>query len=173
MSKDGGPLESSLAADFADELSSRPADERVYRAALQLTEPTRVAAIAERADCATDTARRHLRKFVDIGVLEQSGENPDTFARNESYFEWRKRNRLASLSETELRDRLRDLTERAEAFRDAYDADDPADVNALDHADHADVESVWLELGEWRTVRERIERLEAVRRERFGQPGVA
>lgn len=173
MNEGPPPSDTSLAGDFADELGSRPADERVYRVALQLSEPTRVATIAERADCATDTARRHLRKLVDIGVLEGISENPDVFARNESYFEWRKRNRLTELSEAQLQDRLRGLTEQAAAFRDEYGADDPADVNALDYADHTDVESVWLELSEWRTVRERIERLEAVRRERFGQSGVA
>lgn len=174
MSKEGPPpADSSLADGFADELASQPADERVYRVAIQLHEPTRVATIAERADCATDTARRHLRKLVDIGVLERTGESPDAFARNESYFEWRKRNRLAKLSQAELRDRLRELSGQASSFRERYDADAPADVDALDHADHADVEAVWRDLDEWQTVRDRIERLEEVRQSRSGQPGVA
>ncbi len=172
MSKDGPP-DSSLADEFADELASQPADERVYRVAIQLHEPTRVATIADRADCATDTARRHLRKLADIGVLEQVGESPDAFARNESYFEWRKRNRLAELSRAELAERVRELSERANEYRERYDAGAPGDVDALDHADHADVEAVWRDLDDWRTVRERIERLEAVRRDRSGRQGVA
>lgn len=173
MSNDDGPPDSSLADEFGDELASQPADERVYRVAIQLHDSTRVATIAERADCATDTARRHLRKLVDVGVLEQVGESPDAFARNESYFEWRKRNRLAELSRAELGERLRELSERAGEYRERYDADAPGDVDALDHADHANVEAVWRDLDDWRTVRERIERLEAVRRDRSGRQGVA
>lgn len=167
------PADSSLADEFGDGLASQPADERVYRAAIQLHEPTRVATIAERADCAPDTARRHLRKLVDIGVLERTGESPDTFARNESYFEWRKRNRLAELSEAELQDRLRELSEQAASFRERYDAEAPSHVDALEHADHADVEAVWWDLDDWQTVRERIERLEEVRQRRSDRPGVA
>jgi len=160
------PVDSSLSNEFADELASQPADERVYRAALQLHEPTRVATIAERADCAVDTARRHLRKLADIGVLEQTGERPDAFARNESYFEWRKRNRLAQLSQTELQERLHELSEQSASLRERFDADRPSDVDALEHADRADVEAVRRDLVDWQTIREQIERLETVRQNR-------
>lgn len=167
MSDEGStPPERSITEEFETAVDELPADERVYRVALQLSEPTRVAAVAERADCATDTARRHLTRLADIGVLTQDGDSPATFSRNESYFEWRKRSRLADRSDDELRERLSELTDREAAFRDQYDADGPDDVDALAHADYADVESVWLDLSEWRTIRERIERLEAVRRER-------
>lgn len=167
------PTDSSLADELSNEMASQPADDRVYHVAVQLHEPTRVATIAERADCAVDTARRHLRKLVDIGVLEQTGESPDTFARNESYFEWRKLNRLAQLSQAERRDRLRELSEQAASFRQRFDAEDPSGVDALEHADHADVEAVWRDLDDWQTIRERIERLEAVRQRQSGNPGVA
>jgi hypothetical protein len=59
--------ESSLADEFKYELDAEPADDRVYRVALQLTEPARVATVANRADCATDTAWRHLRRLVGLG----------------------------------------------------------------------------------------------------------
>ncbi|MFB6178938.1 MAG: ArsR family transcriptional regulator [Halorientalis sp.] len=168
-----GPPEGSIAEEFATALEDQPADERVYRVALQLTEPARVAVVAERVDCAVDTARRHLRRLVDIGVLRQDGTEPATFSRNESYFEWRKRNRLANLSESELQDRLSTLANRIETFRERYDASEPAAVDALEHTDHVDIETVWQDLSEWQTVRERIERIEAVRRDRAGNAGVA
>ena len=158
-----------LAAEFGADLASAPADERVYRVALQLYESTRVAAVAERADCAPDTARRHLARLVDIGVLEQVGDSPATYRRNESYFEWRKRSRLEQLSTSELEDRLAPLTTREQAFRDQYGADCPGDVDALEHADYDDVEDVWMDLSEWETVRRRIRRLEDVRRRRAGE----
>ena len=41
----------------------------------------------------------------------------------------------------------------------------PSAWDALAHADYDDVESVWLDLSEWETVRERVERLEAVRQQ--------
>lgn len=164
MTADGPPSEFDLASGFSEELASAPADDRVYRVALQLYEPAGVSEIAERASCAPDTARRHLKRLADIGVLTSRSETPLTYERNESYFEWRRRNRLASLSSTELRDKLADLTARERALRGRFEADSPADVNALDHADFDGVEDVWAELSEWRTVRQRIRRLEAVRR---------
>jgi hypothetical protein len=59
-----------LAEGFAADLESEPADERVYWVTLQLYDPAGVSAIAERASCAPDTARRHLARLADIGVVE-------------------------------------------------------------------------------------------------------
>ena len=39
-------------------------------------------------------------------------------------------------------------------------------MNAFDHADYNGIEDVWPALGEWHTLRERIDRLEAVRQDR-------
>lgn len=162
-----------LTDEFASELESKPADERVYRVALQLYEPTRVSAVAKRADCSTDTARRHLKRLADIGVVERTSDSPNTFSRNESYFEWRKRDRLARLPDAELTDRLGALTAREREFRETYDTDDPDAVDALDHTDYDGIEDVWLDLSEWHTVRRRIRRLEAVRKRRRSDSGAA
>lgn len=168
---DGDPSGFDLAEGFTEELAAAPADERVYRVALQLYEPTRVAAVAERADCAPDTARRHLARLADIGVLDRSTEGPATYRRNDSYFEWRARDRLDQLSVDQLRERLAGLTEREQAFREQYAATAPDEVDALEHGGYDDVEEVWLDLSEWATVRRRIERLEAVRRQRAADSG--
>lgn len=160
------PAEIDLADAFGAEVDDAPADERVYRAALQLYDPTRVADVADRASCASDTARRHLERLTDIGVLDRVSANPATYRRNESYFEWRTRSRLEGLSTTELQDRLAELTSRDQTFREMYGTSDPGSVDALDHVDYDKVEDVWLDLSEWRTVRRRIDRLEAVRKER-------
>ncbi|MFT4891521.1 MAG: putative transcriptional regulator [Halobacteriales archaeon] len=155
-----------LADEFGADLAAEPADERVYRIALQLHDPARVASVAERADCAPDTARRHLERLAEIGVVERVADDPATYRRNESYFEWRKRHRLEGLSDAELRARLADLAEREREFRDRYDAAGPGDVDALDVADYDEIEDVWLDLSEWETVRRRIRRIEAVRQTR-------
>jgi predicted ArsR family transcriptional regulator len=161
-----------LAEGFGEALESEPADERVYRVVLQLYEPTGVSAVAERASCAPDTARRHLKRLADIGVVDLVSESPLTYVRNESYFEWRRRNRLADLSRDELHETLTELTDRESAFRERFDAASPTAVDAFDHADYDDLEDVWLALSEWHTLRERIDRLEAVRRERRSDSSV-
>lgn len=166
MTSEGLPNDFGLASGFSEELASAPADERVYRVALQLYEPAGVSEIADRASCAPDTARRHLKRLADIGVISSVSETPLAYERNESYFEWRLRNRLETLSSSELRDRLSDLTAREREFRDRFGTDSPGDVDAFEHADFDDIEDVWSELSEWRTVRQRIRRLEAVRRQR-------
>jgi predicted ArsR family transcriptional regulator len=164
MSPDDSPA-FDVAEGFDEAMSGAPADERVYRVALQLYEPARTAEVAERAACAPDTARRHLQRLAELGVIERVTDDPATYQRNNSYFEWRKRQRLADRSMDELQDRLETLTARERTFRERYDAETPADVDALAHADHDELEDVWLDLSEWQTVRERIERLEAVRRD--------
>lgn len=155
-----------LATAVETDLAEAPADERVYRVVLQLYDSTPVATIAERADCAPDTARRHLERLVDIGVLERVTESPRTYRRNESYFEWRKRNRLEQLSTSQLQDRLEELSAREQEFRNQYGTESPETVDALDHADYDGIEEVWMDLSEWETVRRRIRRLEGVRQKR-------
>ncbi|WP_231753827.1 helix-turn-helix domain-containing protein [Natronomonas sp. CBA1123] len=119
------PPEFELTEGISETLAAEPADERVYRVALQLYDPARIAEIADRADCAPDTARRHLRRLADIGVLDVASEDPVTYRRNESYFEWRKQNRLDELSTEELQQRLEELTARERQFRETYDTDAP------------------------------------------------
>ena len=172
MTADGPAREFDLTEGFSTDLESEPADERVYRVALQLYDPAGVSAIAERASCAPDTARRHLKRLADIGVVEPVSESPLTYVRNESYFEWRRRNRLKDLSGDELHETLTELTDRESAFRERFDAGSPAAVDAFDHADYDDLEDVWLALSEWHTLRARIDRLEAVRRERRSDSSV-
>ena len=172
MPVDRPPEGFDLAAGFEADLESEPADERVYRVSLQLYDPAGVSDIAERASCAPDTARRHLKRLADIGVVEVVSESPLTYARNGSYFEWRRRNRLEGLSRDELRERLADLTDRETAFRERFDAASPTNVDAFEHANYDDLNDVWLALSEWHTVRERIERLEAVRRDHDTDPSV-
>ncbi|EMA58585.1 DUF7342 family protein [Halorubrum lipolyticum] len=166
MTSDGPPAEFALAEGFRDDLDSVPADERVYGVALQLYEPAGVTAVAERASCAPDTARRHLKRLEDIGVVEAVSETPITYKRNESYFEWRRRSRLEKLSPSELRDTLSELTARERDFRERFGVDSPDGVDALEHADFDDIDDTWIAISEWRTVRERITRLERVRQGR-------
>lgn len=160
-------LDGEVATQFADELSDAPADQRVYRVALELYEPTRIAEIAARAECASDTARRHCERLADIGVISAETDDPTTYRRNESYFEWRRKNRLASLTQQQLQEELQTLINRERTFRERYGVSSPAAVDAVAVGDYEGVEEVWFDCSEWETVRRRIERLDAERRRRM------
>jgi transposase len=154
----------SLAEEWRTQQQGESTRNRVYAVALQLSEPTRVREVAERADVSKETAREYLKWFAELGVLTQINESPDTFARNEQYFEWRRIQRLQAQSEEELLDQLEQLTRKERTFREQFDTDSPDDVDALQHADYDDAESVWMELRQWRTVRRRIRELERARK---------
>jgi predicted ArsR family transcriptional regulator len=154
----------SLAEEWRAQQEGESTRNRVYAVALQLSEPTRVKEVAERADVSKETAREYLKWFAELGVLTQVDESPDTFARNEQYFEWRRIQRLQTLSEEKLLDQLEGLTRQERAFRERFGTDSPDEVDALEHAGYDDIESVWMELREWRTVRRRIRELERARK---------
>ena len=153
------PPDSDFAAEFAERVRNEPADERVYRVALGLTEPTRVADVADRADCSKNAARRHLKRLVEIGVLRHVMENPDAFERNESYFEWRRFNRLAEMSEAEYTDRLGELLSEDESYREKYDVEAPTAIDPLEYGSYGDAEQVWLDITNWRAIRREIREL--------------
>jgi hypothetical protein len=156
----------SLAEEWREQHQGESTRDRVYAVALQLYEPTRVREIAERADISKETARDYLQWFAELGVLDQVAESPDTFERNEGYFEWRRIQHLQAQSEDELLDQLEALTRKEREFRERFDASIPEEVDALDYADYAELEVVWMDLQEWRTVRRRIRELEQARRRR-------
>lgn len=153
----------SLAEEWRAQRAEDSTRERLYTTVLQLYDPTRVRDVAERADVSKETARDYLQWFADIGVVEQTGESPDVFQRNEEYFEWRRIQRLRSQSQEERLERLEELTQRETTYRDRFEAAAPDEVDALSHADYDDLDAVWRELQEWRTVRRRIRELERAR----------
>ncbi len=95
------PAESDFSEELAERVENIPTDERVYQTALELYEPTQVSEVAERADCSKNGARRHLKRLAEIGLLTRVMDNPESFKRNKSYFEWRRFNRLAELTESQ------------------------------------------------------------------------
>lgn len=167
MTADDVPPETvRLAEEWRSDRDAESTRDRVYGVAVQLYDPTRVKAVAERADVSKETARDYLKWFTEMGILDQVSGSPDTFERNEQYFEWRRIQRLRSKSDEELTGELEDLTAQERAYRERFDAEDPGAVDALAHADYDDVESVWMALQKWRTVRRRIRELEQARQHR-------
>ncbi|MGN8218553.1 winged helix-turn-helix domain-containing protein [Halococcus morrhuae DSM 1307] len=59
--------------------------ERIYETTLTLREPTPVSVVADRAECTPASARRHLRWFAEIGIVEPVGEGqPAQFQRSKA-----------------------------------------------------------------------------------------
>jgi transposase len=156
----------SLADEWRSVREGESTRDRVSLVALQFAEPTRVRAVAERADVSKETARDYLRWFAEIGLVDQVSASPETFEGNEDYFEWRRLQRLRSASDEERLARLESLTRSERDYRERFGVDDPADVDALEHGDYDDLDAVWLALREWRTVRRRIRDLERARQSR-------
>lgn len=133
--------------------------ERIYETALTLREPTTVSAIADRARCTPESARRHLLWFADIGIVEPvGGGQPAQFQRNHAYFRWKRANEARRAhSGDELAAQLETLLERDREYQEQYDVTDPTQVSAFDIAepgDHDAVEAIWTDINDWLTVRE-------------------
>ena len=167
------PPETDLSEELAKRIENIPTDERVYQTALELYEPTQVSKVAERADCSKNAARRHLKRLAEIGLLTRVMENPESFKRNESYFEWRRFNRLSELSDSEYKKRVGELLSENKSYQEQYDAEKPEEIDPLDYDKYGDPEQVWLNLNNWEAIQTEIQDLrQAQQDERVGE-GIA
>jgi len=145
-------------------------ERRVYGSVLGIRDPVTADTVADRVECDPKTARKYLNWFADLGIVTRHDGRPATYERNESYFEWRHVSRLAAEhSPEELRERVRELTDRIADYEDAYDAATPAAVDAIDAAADRDgrtIDDVYADLGDWATARRERERYERARRQR-------
>lgn len=145
-------------------------EQRVFGTVLQLREPTAATTVAERSECDPKTARKYLSWFVDLGIVTEHPGRPATFERNDQYFEWRRVNALATNNSLdELRRRVRDATDRIDAYEERYDASIPDAVDAVAVAERHDelgIDDVYADLADWTTRRRERDRLERARRER-------
>lgn len=164
-SQDGPP-------PFEDAFSHDDVEQRIYGTILQTRKPVTASAVAERVECDPKTARKYLTWFANLGIVTQHDGHPATYERNEAYFEWRRVNRLAAAhSVEELQERVRELTSRIVDYEDAYDAETPADVDAVTLAEASDertIDDVYRDLGDWVTAQKERDRYERARRQRVG-----
>lgn len=149
--------------------------DRVYETAVQLYEPATVETVADRARCSEGAAREHLEWFSERGIVEPIEGRPKRYRRNDAYFEWARANELRrERTDAELESRLEDLVADERAYRERYGVDAPQQVDALEVADYDSIETVWEDVGEWKTIRREIRILERARRDRdvFGGAGI-
>lgn len=149
-------------------------ERRIYGVILQTRDPTAASAIAEAADCDSKTARKYLAWFAELGIVTERDGHPTTYERNDSYFEWRRINRLsASHSTDELAQRVDELTKRIRGYERAYGASSPSDIDAIGAAEtraDATIDEVYADLGDWETALAERRQYERARQQRSGNP---
>ena len=140
-----------------DELESVFADapsieERIYALLVQTTDGVSAPDVAAQLSCSTDTARKYLNWFTELGVASKRGGRPVTYERNTEYFEWRYVSELTDThSLEELRENVVSIRDRLETYRDRYNADNPAHIDVVEAANRLDVslEDAWDDLSTW------------------------
>jgi len=131
-----------------------------------LQEPAPVTAIADRAACSENAARKHLKDFAALGVVHQVDDPSGTrYVRNEAYIRWQRANKLATTNTAEeLLTALAELEDQDEQFQAQFDEPTPEMVELSAELSHTDLEERLEALSEWATVRTSIDRhKEAVR----------
>jgi hypothetical protein len=158
------PPELDLGDMWSKDLEGRSTKERVYEIATTLTEPTRVADVADRADCSKGGARTNLEWLAELGVVERVADDPAMYRRNEAYFDFR---RVYHLTRDHDADELETLIEeygtREADLASEFDAETPAEVDVLTTVEFDDLDDAYDRLSEWRTVRRRLRELRRAR----------
>ena len=147
-------------------MKDAPIRERLLDVIVGTREPTKVAVIAERADCDTETARDYLEWFASMGIVREHAGRPVKYERNESYLFWRRVEEIRrEYSDEEIVDELAETEEAITAYRERFETDDP-DAVSLVETDGADsVETAWEAVSEWKTLEQRARLLDTARRD--------
>lgn len=149
---------------WATDLEERSTKERVYEVATTLTEPTRVADVADRAECSKGGARTNLEWLAELGVVERVADDPAMYRRNEAYFDFRRVYHLTRDHDAVELDALLEEYDAREADLAAeFDAEAPAEVDVLTTVAFDELDDAYDRLAEWRTVRRRLRELRRAR----------
>ncbi|MDS0243754.1 MULTISPECIES: sugar-specific transcriptional regulator TrmB [unclassified Haloferax] len=149
---------------FEDAFRGDDVEQRVYGTVHQTREPTTTSTIAKLSDCDPKTARKYLGWFNNLGIVTRRDGHPETYERNDAYFEWRRINELAAEhSSKELQQCVKELITRIAEYEDTYDAATPAPVDAIRASEESGdrtIDDVYSDLGDWATARKERERYE-------------
>ncbi len=147
-------------------LKGGPIRERLLDIVTGLRTPTKVSAIADLADCDTETARDYLEWFDEMGLVHRHDGRPVRYERNDAYLQWRRIDRIhENYSEQDIVKALSDTIDRTEDYREQFDADHPNEVSLLEASQDMPTEDAWEALSEWETLERRATLLDAARRD--------
>lgn len=140
--------------------------ERMLDVIVQLREPTKVATIAERADCDTETARNYLGWFADLGLVREQPGRPARYERNESFLRWRRVDRIRTrYSDEEIVDEIQAVMDTIQEYQDRFDVDASNQVSLTEASTETTVEDAWEALSQWQTLERRADVLDAALRD--------
>ncbi|CCQ34916.1 hypothetical protein HLRTI_002325 [Halorhabdus tiamatea SARL4B] len=149
-------------------LTGGPIRERLLDSITGLRSPTKVSAIADLADCDTETARDYLEWFTEMGMVHRHDGRPVRYERNDAYFQWRRIDRIRDeYTDQEIVETLSDTLDQIEDYRARFDADGPNDVSLVKASRDMPTEDAWEALSEWETLERRATLLDAARRDDF------
>lgn len=156
--------------EAVDEVRQRWRDDtdtfgRVYNTILGITEPTPYSEIAEITDCAPNTAKKHLERLAEMGIVRADRDSrPARYERNDGYLEWQDASRLADeLTVKEIIERVQHLEDRREKFEDRFGTPDPASVSVFEQDDHEAIHERMDAVSEWQSINRDIRRYELAR----------
>lgn len=135
---------------------------RVCAAALDTTEYTHHTEISERADCSSNTAKKHLSRLAQLRIIEKAPETP-RYRRNQSYLEWRVLLHIVEeYSMDEILERVEALESRQETLVDST-GEIPSIIPASDVKMHEQVGPRMEAANELEQVKRRIRLYELAR----------
>ena len=139
--------------------------DRVYAVARGITAPTAYTEIAEIADCAPNTAKKHLERLAEMGIVSEDAESrPARYERNEGYLEWQEASRIASeLSIEQIVDRVQALETERDEYEAEFGTTDPAAVSVFDHDNHETIHQRMESVSDWHGVIRNIRLYELAR----------
>lgn len=147
--------------------------ERMLDVIMQLRDPTKVAVIAERAGCDTETARTYLEWFADLGIVRTYAGRPVRYERNESFLRWRRIEQIRQqYSDEEIVDELQEVLDGIQAYQDRFGVETSEQVSLQEASKETTVEDAWDALSEWQTLEQRADLLDAARRDAYTARGV-
>jgi predicted ArsR family transcriptional regulator len=147
-------------------LKDQPIRERLLDVIMQTREPTKVAVIAEQANCDTETAREYLEWFTSMGIVREHAGRPVRYERNESYLFWRRVEQIReAYSEEEIVSELTDTVDAIAEYREQFDAETPDEVSLLEVNYDGAIEDAWEALSAWKTLERRAEVLDRARQD--------
>lgn len=152
-----------LTPAFADQ----SVEERIYSLIVQSGEEWSAPGVADELDCSTDTARKYLNWFAELGIFRTHDGRPTTYERNEDYFEWRYVTQLAEAHTLpELKENVIELRDQLKTYREQYGVESPDTIDLTDDMQDVDkdIEAVWDDLSTWANLEDELRLHERARR---------
>lgn len=153
---DPAPSEDALDAERDAWVEAHDTRDRVKQVLAGTREPAPASAIADEARCSERAAQKHLERLAEEGIALRSTDSRGArYRRNDAYHRWKRANRLSiEHSVEELLDRIAELEDADEQYRERFDAAAPSDVTfPPDDADHEALHARWEALNTWESVR--------------------